>query len=404
MPETSRSAAIDALRGIAILLVILLHYGWKTQALELLGAPVALRTVAAAGWNGVTLFFVLSAYLLTSQWLARLGRGPAEPMVRAYLLRRIARTGPLYLILLGLAAAVVAILPPSRLLLPEPASGHPPWAYLGVQNWVMGAADEWGLSLLAPTWSLAAEEQFYLVLPFLVLLGRPALSLAALALIPLALIARMTAWSTFGGMAAYIFTTSQMDAFAVGMLVAVVIDRGWRPGQSKATFALALGCGLLAGTWSMGWGEFSLASARLGHGLNVAAMGLLLAAILALPDRWATGAVGRVLCWLGTRCYSLYLLHQPVLILALLAGGSATYTQTHRSGLVWILIAIVVTPVLAEISFRTIEQPAIRWAGRRTSRVLGSRPPAGVSPLRLRSPDPLSVSAGRTARDRPPRI
>ncbi len=145
-------AGLDALRALAILLVLTFHYPYSE-------GPAWFAALAQYGWAGVDLFFVLSGFLIGRQLLAPLARGEALDL-RGFYLRRFLRILPSYWVVV----AVYLLLPSLR----EKARMPPGWKFLTfTQNLGLEA------SAFSHAWSLCVEEHFYLLLPLLVLaLGR----------------------------------------------------------------------------------------------------------------------------------------------------------------------------------------------------------------------------------------
>lgn len=145
----ARQPGLDLLRALAIILVVIYHAGIMGFALP--------NRVHRFGWIGVDLFFVLSGYLIGGQLLAPLARGQSLRLPR-FLLRRALRIMPAYLVIL----AIYFLIPPWREY-PEISSL---WKFLfSVQN--IGLH---GGTAFSHAWSLAVEDQFYLLLPLLLLL------------------------------------------------------------------------------------------------------------------------------------------------------------------------------------------------------------------------------------------
>jgi peptidoglycan/LPS O-acetylase OafA/YrhL len=145
-----RYAELDGLRAVAVLLVFLFHAG-----AFLAPSHTWLRAFASTGWNGVYLFFVLSGFLVGGLALAEVDRtGTID--VRRFWVRRLLRTWPLYYVLLAVNVVRVTVdgvhIEPSI------------WFFLTFTQ------NLFPQNFFVPTWSLAVEEQFYLLLP-LVLLG-----------------------------------------------------------------------------------------------------------------------------------------------------------------------------------------------------------------------------------------
>src|SRR5579871_2765734 len=147
--KSDRSAAVDALRGVAIAGVI----GFHLFAVPVTATPLAsgLSLAFRGGFLGVDLFFVISGYLLGGQLFDYLGQ--PGTLVTFYG-RRIARIWPLYLLFLAFGAALgmdmnwLALLTMTQNIV---------WAHPGAEA-----------GFAAMTWSLAVEEQFYLLLPLLI--------------------------------------------------------------------------------------------------------------------------------------------------------------------------------------------------------------------------------------------
>ena len=148
---------IDGLRGIAIIGVLLFHLGSKLPALHL-------EFASRYGWAGVDLFFVISGFLITGILLDSIG---SEHYFRNFYVRRVLRIWPLYFALL---AFVFVLLPWIMPALRERifSQCHPWQSYLVfAQNFFVR---DFGIGPVGVTWSLAIEEQFYLMWPLIILL------------------------------------------------------------------------------------------------------------------------------------------------------------------------------------------------------------------------------------------
>ena len=151
-----RVPELDGLRGLAVLGVIAFHYlgpflpssGWR----QVIALP------ARMGWLGVDLFFVLSGYLIASILIAN-RESPA--LFRTFYVRRCCRILPLYL-------PVIVVLYGFHQLFQRPPGPFLHHYLTFTQNFWMATAGSLGLGWLSVTWSVAVEEQFYLLLPALV--------------------------------------------------------------------------------------------------------------------------------------------------------------------------------------------------------------------------------------------
>lgn len=153
-----RIAALDGVRGFMTILVLFSHFFAEiTNGFPRLGF----------GWIAVNMFFVLSGFLIGRLIIERM---ECENFFSVFVMRRICRTIPSYMI------AVVIIFAVLWIFRAEPwtkfKTEFPLWSYLTfTQNIFMGATNDVGAYWLAPTWTLALEEQLYVLLPFVFFLA-----------------------------------------------------------------------------------------------------------------------------------------------------------------------------------------------------------------------------------------
>lgn len=165
--ERGHILALDGLRGIAILLVVACHFVSNLH-LSASGLAWPLVAVAHAGWTGVDLFFVLSGFLITGILVDARG---SDSYFKAFYARRALRILPAYYGFLFVVFVLIPLLhlgAGSNYLL---ARQHQGWYWLHLTN-VMMALGEAGRGPYPSTlfWSLAVEEQFYLIWPAIVAL------------------------------------------------------------------------------------------------------------------------------------------------------------------------------------------------------------------------------------------
>jgi peptidoglycan/LPS O-acetylase OafA/YrhL len=353
-------ADIEGLRGVAILLVVAYHAGVPG---------------AAGGYVGVDVFFVLSGYLITGLLVREAESAGRVDLVRFYA-RRARRLLPAAaLVTLATVAAgwfVYAPMEQRDLTTTALATAgyvsnlwfaHRATDYLGAA----GHTDP-----LLHTWSLAVEEQFYLVWPVLVVLclrrrpadaGRARLvgmtalgTVASLALaLWLATVARP--WAFFA-------SPARAWEFGLGALAVLLAPR-WRRVPARVWTALAWG----------GLAAVAAAAVAFGRGtrhpgiptlLPVAGTALLLAAGAAAPQGGAGRLLGtKPLQWLGRLSYAWYLWHWPVLVLARAVAGDG--------GLPFDLACVAVALGLAAATLALLENPV------RLSPALGARPAATLA-------------------------
>ncbi len=200
--------ALDGLRGLAILLVIIYHnFGFINYFFF--------------GWLGVDLFFVLSGFLITDILLNSAGK---PHYLKNFYTRRLLRIFPLYYLALLLFIYIIPSLTTSF------QAGYyrenQVWMWTYLQNWLYifkPAGETTGLHHL---WSLAVEEQFYLIWPLIILLlKKPGRLLIFISLILLAVIGlRIWIWNSQITNLAYfnLYTFSRIDGLCIGAMVALL--------------------------------------------------------------------------------------------------------------------------------------------------------------------------------------
>ena len=354
MPEAERrlpyQPALDGVRALSILAVLLFH------ACALAGMPRSFR----GGFLGVTVFFVVSGYLITSLLLREANR-TSRVDVLAFWARRLRRLAPA-----ALAVVLFAIV-----ITPTSWSGWPGFraadAFAGIwsaMNWYLIALGSTqvirGLGPLSPYWSLAIEEQFYVLLALAMTLAvrmrAPARALgigfAAVWLVSLG----VGTMSDASVIALEFSLVHRAGELATGGLLAVaLLARPTLPAEMAPALRWA-GPGCLAAIMIL----FLTASYDppwLLHGgfLVVAAASAVVLVAAQTPGLLRTALSNRLLVWVGTLSYSLYLVHWPV---GLLLNAN---TSLHRWGSV--AVQIVASFAVAIALHHLIEQPLrYRWS------------------------------------------
>lgn len=329
--------ALDGLRAVSVAMVFTVH---------------ALPQLRFPGGLGVDVFFVISGFLITRILLQEYRRDGRIDL-RAFYLKRALRLYPaLMLVCLSFMAFFFVL----RHTMPVALVKVSVIALAYVSNvWMTVTGDYIGH--LSHTWSLAMEEQFYLVWPLLLLallrFRRPSVIVAVLA------VAGLGAWALFGGDQPY-NPLLKAGGLLIGCLVAFLVERKpWQnAGLAYAAVAIFVAC-LWAESVGLTRREFSLpvVSATIPFIILHLAFGSgPLVRILS----------SRLLVHIGVLSYGLYLWHYVVL--------SALGMMGYKPGLTMTLIALVVTYVAAFLSFRLVEQPAMRLKAR-----IPAREPAPVT-------------------------
>lgn len=363
-----RILALDGLRGIAIILVLAMHYGANVPVPDHAVDADMLRRLCSLGYSGVDLFFVLSGFLIGGILLDHAGSPRLLPTFYA---RRFFRIIPLYALLLATFFVGRAIPSLSQVNFGTYfASQVPTASYFGFfQNIAMATERDIGAYWLGPTWSLAVEEQFYLLLPLVVRrLSLGAIMKLCAAVIILAPIVRMVAYHRAGNpMAAVFLLPSRADGLMWGVFCACLI-------RNAASRAWLQRC-----RWSVrtvivtGMAAFPLVSlsraapdseAILSIGYSM--LSLFYAALLlevvrqpgSLPARMLEG---RPLAALGIVSYFVYLFHTPIHYVWHWAvfGKAPWHHDAARLGIT--ALALLTTLAAAWASWRWIEAPALRY-------------------------------------------
>jgi peptidoglycan/LPS O-acetylase OafA/YrhL len=320
--EPGQILTLDGLRGLAILGVLFHHQ----TLLPLEGAGPALDLWFArlfhVGWCGVDLFFVLSGFLITGLLLDAKGD---RHYFRNFYARRTLRIFPLYYAVVFFSLIILPNLP-AGLVPPEKVrnfgriDGDELWYWTYLSNFAVAAAGQWRHGILDISWSLAIEEQFYLMWPLVVAsLGRTALLRVCIGLVLLAPLSRLALH--LGGassLAVYVLTPARIDTLAIGAFLAIASRA---PGGLARLLPAARGIGAALALALVVWfvagrgldpllpgflvGGFSLVALAFGALLVMtvsAQPGSLLHAIFASP----------VLRAFGKYSYALYLFHLPL--------------------------------------------------------------------------------------------
>lgn len=323
--KSKRIPTLDGWRGIAILLVVADHIQYLVFHRRVL--PVYL------GQYGVTIFFVLSGYLITSRLIA-------NNSLKRFYLRRVFRILPAAWAYL-LAVAVVTVLLHAPRLAPRSDLLACLLFYKNLHPNLQ--------QLTLHFWTLCLEEQFYLLWPFVfVLLGiRKSKWVLPCACIAIALY-RWSHWSFYARLPNVFRPEVRADALLVGCLLAVMVSgRKWRLALSSSWMMYAALAVLFFAMWRCPllpplYASIAVAvliwKTEVGHG----------AATRFLSDPLLVG--------IGLISYSLYLWQQP-------------FMQPFWP-MPFVPFAIVLAPILAVLSYRFIEKPLIQLGRSVESRLL----------------------------------
>jgi peptidoglycan/LPS O-acetylase OafA/YrhL len=341
-----RVPELDALRGIAAIMVMSLHLGLGTQYAVLATA--------------VDLFFVLSGYLITR---IILDHDTRRDFLAAFYARRVLRIWPIYF------AALITFVVVNPFLPHKQRTSALPYFLTFTQfvphYWFAQPPRFSGL--FAHTWTLAAEEQFYVLWPLVaVLFGRRALLATIPFLLASAFVARLWFWP--------MLLVTNWDGFGLGALLAWMLGE---PGSPRArrpgvVWCIAvLGALMLAYTIARAsvdaWLQVTLTGrgAKLALSLNTSRMMLLYFSAVGLVISMAGQPIlrplrGKALCYLGTISYGLYLYHQPLYGLI----SPSHFTANCSDSMFFDAFKLAATVGLAIVSWEFFEKPILRCKDR----------------------------------------
>ncbi len=354
--NSCRFPELDGLRGVAIILVIIWHYFGAIAKGEPGSVLAILQRAVGLTWSGVDLFFVLSGFLIGRILMENVDSGS---YFRTFYLRRICRIFPLYFGLIFLFGIAVFLglknHPEFSWLYLNPM---PVWSYATfTQNFIMAYHQSLGANWLAVTWSLAVEEQFYLLLPLLIrFVSRERILYILIGCIFAAPICRVLS----RGFPAEVLLVSRGDSLLIGVLAAYIIRNGnvVRHLKANAPFLQTIFFTLLAGVGLLTY-KFTFFGALNQTWLALFYVLMILIA-LAHKDGWLASILRHpFLQRAGWISYGLYMFHQVIngLFHGLILGSAPRITNAAE---VWTTLgALVATITVSWISFRWFEKPII---------------------------------------------
>jgi peptidoglycan/LPS O-acetylase OafA/YrhL len=361
---------LDGIRALAIIGVLLYHA-------DLEWFP--------GGFLGVDVFFVLSGFLITTLILEEYERSGTVNFRRFYI-RRAQRLLPALFFMLLAFGAIVAIFyrDAARAFGTDAVS-----ALFYVTNWWYIVADQSYFefigrpALLKHLWSLAVEEQFYLVWPAIAfvlmrwgkrrLVRRVAVILAVASTAWMAILAVNNGYPLMADPSRAYFGT---DAHAMGLLIGAALATLWRPGRLPTTIpqasvrlltglGIAAIVGIIAFYGYVGWYTPWLYRGGFLVLALVVALAIALVTHPALPlGRWLGKQPMR---YLGQRSYGIYLWHWPIFMI------TRPNLDVPIDGTLLFVVRIGLTLAVAEVSYRLIEMPIRRGLLQRWWAQLGSR-------------------------------
>ena len=355
MSTLTRLPGLDGLRGVAVLAVI--------------GYHLNLGHFLPAGFLGVDIFFTISGFIITALLLqehAQTGRIDFP----AFYLRRARRLFPAALVMLLLLVPLTPLFQPTAL--PRLREDLPA-AFLYLSNWWQIVAQQSYFEaieqprLLQHLWSLAVEEQYYLLWPLAALwllnrTGRTGLGVAAgmIAVVSTGWMAWLYTTQLEGGDPSRVYLGT--DTHLMGLLAGSALAAWWNPWKirmasraSDEILNLAGTAALAALIWGMAETHEGMPGLYQGGFLLAALLTCLVIGAATREGTWVAWMLStRPMLWLGARSYSLYLWHWPVVV------WLRPSAQADALELTWVNAArLAITLLCAEASYRWVET---RWS------------------------------------------
>ena len=355
-----RNSGIDALRGIAIFMVILLHFSltyrlWNSGPLVGLLGQRWTHAILAHGNFDVTMFFVVSGFVIATNAAERTG-GLGKIELRSFYIKRFARLTPCLL----LALAIITILglcsvasfatkaPNSRseLLLGSLS------VLLFFHNTLMQHLGYFDYALNV-YWSLSVEEVFYLALPIVCLILKHD-ALIAIPCVVLVVVAPFYRAAHQNNEIYYLYANlACFDAIAIGCLT-FILARRWCPSLGTARVLHFGGWMTLIAFWFQGFSGSHVAFSFTIIALSTAV--IVLGSLAEPSDVISRSVIGYGICWLGRHSYELYLFH--IIVLGVMRDILPGHTLGRVWQIPWLLLFLLVAVLAAAGVARLIGDPA----------------------------------------------
>ena len=360
----ARIPALDGLRGVASLMVVFAHFGpWNVP--DNAGPIVALQHFPRLWLQGVDLFFVLSGFLISG---ILVGARDSPRYFGTFYARRAFRILPLYyVVFFGYWIATASLgsqAPTSGLLFANPL---PIGAYaFYLQNFFMAVAGGLGPAWMAPTWSLAVEEQFYLTLPLIVrnVTDRALLRLSLAAIGGRGSPRAAIQWSrSLTGTANYVLLPTRVDSLAVGVVVMLILRNRyeWLAAHKKSIAWTTLAAFAAWTVYPYVPNPHSGRVAFLGYTISAAVFGSVLLCIILSPRGLIAVFLSTpIMRTLGNMAYSTYLFHLIALHVTFRCFAGKDPSLASVADLWLVLAALCATGALSYCSWSFFEKRLIR--------------------------------------------
>jgi peptidoglycan/LPS O-acetylase OafA/YrhL len=371
-PAQGHIPALDGIRGLAILGVLFVHFFGNfapANALERV-----FRNFSGLGTLGIDLFFMLSGFLITGILLDTKSR---ENYLKNFWIRRFLRIFPLYYLVLSLILLALIILPADLVPSADKIWEAQPWAWTYLFNFFIAREGDWTVPFIGHFWSLAVEEQFYLIWPLLVYrLSARRLMQLCVGLILLACALHL--WMEINGsskVSIHVLTPLRLNAICMGALLATwlrqdsVLQLGsdvilrWAKCLLLGSVLVKIIIVIIVKQAPHTSDVFEAFRTMTWLGIFAA---LHLAAVVCSKSSLINRSLTlRPLTFLGKYSYGLYVFHHFLLWPSYHVGVIPWLTEVFGSQILAVLInglaSIVLSIAMAWLSFHFFEKHFLRW-------------------------------------------
>lgn len=366
---SDRIAELDGIRGLAILMVLSLHICKRAEYFTDNELFLRLSSLTRLGWAGVDIFFVLSGFLITGILLRTLHR---PNYFKNFYARRILRIFPLYYLLVGGLLIFLPVL--------DPKSGPDapqtwPYFLLYQQNW-LSVFDKIPSTFLIPTWSLAIEEQFYLLWPAVVFfLKRRALAITSAGIVIFSLLFRIVLIqfrTPLLGIISlpnlfYYGSVTRFEGLALGALLAIAFESSndWKKRLAPWAWpVLLISFGLFLASAQAGMStpvSTNFPLSIFGYTLLALIAGALIVLVATGPaESWPRRIFRHpILAFFGNYSYAMYLIHMP-LVSILLEMMWRTGRRNLLMALAFLALSFTGTVLLSVLSWHLFEKHLLK--------------------------------------------
>ncbi len=335
----TRIPQLDAVRGLAVLLVIMLHASDKYPALHL-------QALFRNGWMGVDLFFVLSGFLITG---ILIDAKNSKEYFKNFYARRCLRIWPLYYSVLLFMFVLIPLLRPSEAAVIFEKRSSPWWAYpLFLQNFLV-PVPTMATGPLGVTWSLAIEEQFYLIWPLVVRFCSVE-QLRRIALVVICASPLLRLYLSVHGVGIYSNFFCRMDGLMAGALLALLVRSPAFEPVRLVKFAwlfllVALPAAIVIDRYNVRWLVLSFTA--------LSALAFIFLSLFSESRLVRTVMTNPFLTYTGGISYGLYLLHK-------IPFDIEQSLHLDRYPQAALALGLLGSYALAALSWRFVETPFLR--------------------------------------------